>query len=79
MSTPELARQASQLRADLHAFDRRIQELSEEFGRIDRHSHGDSAEAALLEILDLLADARLDLRSVDRHLETTVRHAESLH
>ncbi|MGX7730793.1 hypothetical protein G6038_13085 [Rhodococcus sp. 14C212] len=79
MSTPELARHASRLRADLHVFDRRIKELSDEFGRIDRHSHGDSAEAALLEILDLLADARLDLRSVDKHLETAVRHAENLH
>lgn len=78
MSGSDLARQAEQLRSDLHDLIQRMKELTEEFDARSGRSQGVAQDAALIEVIDGLSDARLDLTTADRHLEAAVSHAERL-
>ncbi|MDT2007501.1 hypothetical protein FXW78_28835 [Rhodococcus opacus] len=78
MSGSDLARQTAQLRSDLHDLIQRMKELTEAFDARGRESQGVAEDAALIEVIDGLSDARLDLTTADRHLEAAVSHAERI-
>lgn len=79
MTTPTtLAGRAAALRDELLNVDRRIRELSESFGMVDDDVLNAEDKAALYEVIDSLADARLGITPVEQDLETAVWHASKL-
>jgi len=70
----DLVERTARLRADLQALEHRIKELTDAFDLLDSTGDGASREG----VIDSLSDARLDLSTADRHLETAVRNAEKL-
>ncbi|BAH53567.1 hypothetical protein [Rhodococcus opacus] len=74
MDVADLVDRTARLRAELQALERRIKELTDAFDLLDSTADGASREG----VIDSLSDARLDLSTADRHLETAVRNAEKL-
>ncbi|EID77488.1 hypothetical protein ACVH9Z_33425 [Rhodococcus opacus] len=74
MDVDDLVERTARLRFDLQALENRIKELTDAFDTLDRTTDGASKE----QVIDSLSDARLDLSTADRHLETAVRNAERL-
>ena len=74
MDAGDLVERTARLRADLQALEHRIKELTDAFDLLDSAADGASREG----VIDSLSDARLDLSTADRHLETAVRNAEKL-
>ncbi|OUS97655.1 hypothetical protein [Rhodococcus sp. NCIMB 12038] len=74
MDVGDLVERTARLRADLQALEHRIKELTDAFDLLDSAADGASREG----VIDSLSDARLDLSTADRHLETAVRNAEKL-
>ncbi|AWK71917.1 hypothetical protein CBI38_10310 [Rhodococcus oxybenzonivorans] len=74
----DLVQSTARLRSDLNAFEQRIKDLTEAFDLLDRSLLTSSDESVVLEVIDNLSDARLDLTTADRHLEAAVRHVERL-
>jgi t-SNARE complex subunit (syntaxin) len=70
----DLVERTARLRFDLQALENRIKELTDAFDLLDSTTEGASRE----QVIDSLSDARLDLSTADRHLETAVRNAEKL-
>jgi hypothetical protein len=70
----DLVERTGRLRFDLQALENRIKELTDAFDLLDSTGDGASRE----QVIDSLSDARLDLSTADRHLETAVRNAERL-
>ncbi|AII05791.1 MULTISPECIES: hypothetical protein [Rhodococcus] len=74
MNVEDLVKRTARLRTDLQALEDRIKELTDAFDLLDSTTTGASRE----QVIDSLSDARLDLSTADRHLETAVRNAEKL-
>ncbi|MFE7422041.1 hypothetical protein [Rhodococcus sp. NPDC057529] len=74
MTIDDLRERVTQLRSDLHTLAERIKELTDAFDAYDHTT--DTPSPA--EVIDSLSDARLDLNTADRHLETAMRHADRL-
>ncbi|ABG97059.1 MULTISPECIES: hypothetical protein [Rhodococcus] len=74
MDVDDLVERTARLRFDLQALENRIKELTDAFDLLDSTTEGASRE----QVIDSLSDARLDLSTADRHLETAVRNAEKL-
>jgi len=74
MNVEDLVKRTARLRTDLQALEDRIKELTDAFDLLDSTTAGASRE----QVIDSLSDARLDLSTADRHLETAVRNADKL-